>query len=161
MAPWKRRRFERTLPVRHIGIARQVAAEQVRFDRENVEAVRDDGETCGHAAVCHRHLPVRPVDVFGLHRSLSRKILQAPGTFALELDCTFRNLRPPCEEGEFAEIRHAMIITAQVGIMKGPEGGVKSNLQFSRRSWGVAGGGRPREPKPAKYRPAMKTRDTA
>src|ERR1035441_2108335 len=123
MAPsWSRRRFERTfertLPVRHIGVTLQLATEQVRLDRGNAEALRGDRVACADAAIPHRHLAVRPFDVFGLHGSLGGKILQAPGTFALELGRTFANFRLPSQGREFAEIRETMIITTQLRGVK-------------------------------------------
>src|SRR6202142_2345286 len=86
------RRFEGTLPIRDLGIAREVATEQVRPYRGNAETVRGDGKASADAAILHQHLAVRPLDVFALDGSVGRKILEAPGPFALELGCTFANL---------------------------------------------------------------------
>ena len=76
-----------------------------------MEALRGDGETCVDAAILRRQLVVRPFNVFGLHGSLSGKILQVPRTFAREQGRTFAKLRLPCQVREFAEIGNTMIIT--------------------------------------------------
>src|ERR1700737_1441364 len=144
MAPSSnRRRFQRTLPVRHIDIARQVAAEHVRLDRKNVEAVGDNGETCCKAAVPHRYLAVRPVDVFGLYGSLGRKITQVPGSLALELHGTLSDFRLPCQGGEFAEIREAVIITLELGIVKVLQASCEVNFRLSGSHRQVADVGAP------------------
>ena len=132
MAPhWGWRGCERTLPIGHISLAQQVAAEQVGLDRGNAEALRSKRERCADASILHRQLAVRPFDVFGLHGSLGGKILQVPGAFALELRRTFAKLRLPRQGRELAEIRHAVIITAQLRIVKVLQLSREVNFRFS------------------------------
>ena len=125
------RTLERTLPVGHVGIAGEIAAQQIGLDRGNAEAVRSKGERCADAAIAHRQLAVRPFDVFGLPGSLGGKILQAPGTFTLELRRSLANLPQPCQGREFAEIREAMIIASQFRMVKVLQAARKVNFRFS------------------------------
>ena len=59
------------LPVRHLGFARQVTAQQVGPDRRKTKAVGSHRECAGQAAVFHRQFAVRPFEVFRLQGSLS------------------------------------------------------------------------------------------
>src|ERR1700676_4645047 len=77
------------------------------------------GLECGcQSAVPHEQLSICPFDVFSLQLSLSGKAIQIPGSFSLEQSSALAELCRPREEGKLAEIRDAVITTAQLGMMK-------------------------------------------
>src|ERR1700689_3545580 len=102
--PGSRRRFEGTLPIRHIRVAEQVPTKQARLNRGNTKSVRRNRECRGNATILQQHSAIGPFDLFTLQGSIGSEVPEIPGTFALELSATSAYFRLLDQCGEFAEV---------------------------------------------------------
>ncbi len=83
-----------------------------------MKTLRRNSESRGDTAVPQRELLTRPVDIFGLYRSLRRKILKIPGNFTVDLGRASMKLWLASQDREFTEIADGMILAGELGMLK-------------------------------------------